>query len=97
MTPTTLPTTRPATQPAPAPPAPAPPLPGMPVEHLARLLRVERGDPRPEELAALIALLYGRQPGPPAVGGPRREATAGWSRPERERVFDGPRTWRARR
>lgn len=60
------------------------------------ILRVRRGNPRPEELAALTAALLTRL----AVAGPdsgpvRRRSPAGWRRPERAAMFDGPRSWRA--
>ncbi|MEU6731726.1 acyl-CoA carboxylase epsilon subunit [Streptomyces physcomitrii] len=60
-----------------------------------QLLRVVRGNPAPEELAALSALLFARLSAPEAeAAGPLGRAVAGWRRPERGSMFDGPRTWR---
>ncbi|MFF8957350.1 acyl-CoA carboxylase subunit epsilon [Streptomyces sp. NPDC014894] len=58
----------------------------------ASVLRVDRGSPSPEELAAVTAVLMARLTiaGPPPP--PHRRA-APWRRPERANVFDGPRTW----
>jgi len=54
-------------------------------------LRVVRGDPDPDELAALaVALLTG--PGPVAAEQARRAA---WSRPDRTAGFAGARSWSA--
>jgi hypothetical protein len=64
----------------------------------ARLFRIEKGSPRPEELAALTAVLLSRTA---AVGAEpddlsrRHRAVARWLRPERARSFDGPRSWRS--
>ncbi|MFD7441333.1 acyl-CoA carboxylase subunit epsilon [Streptomyces sp. NPDC059909] len=60
------------------------------------LVRVERGNPDPEELAALTAVLLTRAA---AVGAEpddvsrRERAMTHWRRPERARGFRGPRTW----
>ncbi|WP_282694114.1 acyl-CoA carboxylase epsilon subunit [Streptomyces sp. CC208A] len=61
----------------------------------AGLLRVEKGQADPEELAALTAVLLARaatQP-EPAVAGHARTA-AGWRRLERENGFRAPHSWR---
>ncbi|MGW1884452.1 acyl-CoA carboxylase subunit epsilon [Streptomyces sp. NPDC001970] len=60
------------------------------------LVRVERGNPDAEELAALTAVLLTRVA---AVGAEpddvsrRGRASTRWRRPERARGFRGPRTW----
>ncbi|MFD4175973.1 acyl-CoA carboxylase epsilon subunit [Streptomyces anulatus] len=62
------------------------------------VLRVVKGSPSPEELAAVTALLLARMapPGDDAggegSGGPGPD-TAGWRRPGRRPGFLGPRTW----
>ncbi|KRV49682.1 hypothetical protein AQ490_19765 [Wenjunlia vitaminophila] len=64
---------------------------------IGQLFRVERGEPAPEELAALTAVLCARlAPGQSGGAGtaPRR-AVAPWRRPERAAMFECPRTWRA--
>lgn len=66
------------------------------------LLRVLKGSPTPEELAALTALLLARTTAPdddtgaegPEGPGP---AAAGWRRPERRSGFPDPRTWQGPR
>ncbi|MDT9693686.1 acyl-CoA carboxylase subunit epsilon [Streptomyces sp. P9(2023)] len=65
--------------------------------HAAHLLRVEKGDPAPEELAALTAVLLTRVLGPdvePDDQARAARAVAHWRRPERVSGFEGPRTWR---
>lgn len=82
------------TQPRSTPPSAAHPSRVAPPSHL---LRVEKGDPAPEELAALTAVLLARALGPdvePDDGARGRRAVARWRRPERDTGFDGPRTWR---
>ncbi|GAB3959146.1 acyl-CoA carboxylase epsilon subunit [Streptomyces sparsus] len=60
------------------------------------LLRVDRGTPTADELAALTAVLLLRSA---AVGADpddvsrRQRAVARWARPERESGFEGARTW----
>ncbi|MEU8592066.1 acyl-CoA carboxylase subunit epsilon [Streptomyces sp. NPDC048664] len=61
-------------------------------------LRVERGCPTPEELAALTAVLLTRTAAAGALPDDlarRQQAIALWKRPERTSVFEGPRSWRA--
>ncbi|MFI8433235.1 acyl-CoA carboxylase subunit epsilon [Streptomyces sp. NPDC079020] len=64
------------------------------------LLRVERGAPNAEELAALTAVLIARaeaacEGGPAgAARGARPRDGARWRRPERALPFADPRTWR---
>jgi hypothetical protein len=63
-----------------------------------QLLRIERGSPGPEELAALTAVLLARtatvgaEPDDHLSSGHR--PVARWRRLERARGFDGPRSWR---
>ncbi|MFE9258772.1 acyl-CoA carboxylase subunit epsilon [Streptomyces sp. NPDC006879] len=67
---------------------------------LCHLIRVEKGDPSPEELAAVTVLLYARLATCEEAdtdGEGRSRAFAGWARPDRGPWFDGPRTWRAGR
>ena len=59
-------------------------------------LRVVRGEPSPEELAALTAVLLARGAAPGAGTDDlarRHQAVARWRRPDRTPGFDGPRTW----
>ncbi|MEN8655961.1 acyl-CoA carboxylase epsilon subunit [Streptomyces sp. 21So2-11] len=59
-----------------------------------RFLRVEKGAPDAEELAALTAVLLARAAGVSRdASAPGRRATAGWRRLERRARFAGPRTW----
>ncbi|MFC7303697.1 acyl-CoA carboxylase subunit epsilon [Streptomyces monticola] len=73
----------------------------------ASLLRVVKGSPSPEELAAITAVLMARRAAGAGTGtgtgtgsGPaddttrRARAVAPWRRPERAQGFQGPRTWR---
>ncbi|MBT2445265.1 acyl-CoA carboxylase subunit epsilon [Streptomyces sp. ISL-36] len=66
--------------------------------HGEQLVRVVKGNPSAEELAALTAVLMSRaaaacvQPDDTAR---RQQAVALWRRPDRVAGFDGPRTWRA--
>jgi acyl-CoA carboxylase epsilon subunit len=66
------------------------PTPGRPV------LRIVKGDPTPEEIAALVAVLSARAA---AVGGeeppPRRSEWAGHERRMRRPVHPSPGGWRA--
>ncbi|MBM7790771.1 acyl-CoA carboxylase subunit epsilon [Tenggerimyces flavus] len=67
-------------------------------EETRPVLRVVKGDPTPEELAALVAVVQARASsasGPPAVG---REEKSGWAaywRSVRQPVQHGPGGWRA--
>ncbi|MFE0642127.1 acyl-CoA carboxylase subunit epsilon [Streptomyces sp. NPDC058877] len=59
------------------------------------LLRVEKGQADPEELAAITAVLLARaaaQPEPAAAHHGR--STAGWRRLERQSGFRAPHSWR---
>ncbi|WP_236239803.1 acyl-CoA carboxylase subunit epsilon [Streptomyces sp. CC228A] len=58
------------------------------------LLRVEKGQAAPEELAALTAVILARAAARPAAG-PARPArsTAGWRRLERQSGFRAPHSW----
>ncbi|GAA0576052.1 MULTISPECIES: acyl-CoA carboxylase epsilon subunit [Streptomyces] len=73
----------------------------MTLEHCRELLRVERGNPDPEELAALAALFFAHFSAMEAraeaarVMIPRQRRSASWRRTDRATGFDGPRTWRA--
>ncbi|ULR51536.1 acyl-CoA carboxylase subunit epsilon [Streptomyces deccanensis] len=62
------------------------------------VLRVEKGSPSPEELAAITAVLLARTTtttGPYDTSRrPRPRPRATWTRPERTPGFQGPRTWR---
>ncbi|MFH9065398.1 acyl-CoA carboxylase subunit epsilon [Streptomyces coeruleorubidus] len=66
-------------------------------EAIRHLIRVERGDPADEELAALTAVLLscvaaaGAEPDDTSR---RERAVARWRRPERAGAFAGARTWR---
>ncbi|GAA3376081.1 hypothetical protein GCM10020367_46370 [Streptomyces sannanensis] len=56
------------------------------------LLRVEKGNAEPEELAAITAILLARaaaQPAAPARG----RSTAGWRRLERRTGYYAPHSW----
>ncbi|MFJ2650565.1 acyl-CoA carboxylase subunit epsilon [Streptomyces sp. NPDC087420] len=58
------------------------------------LLRVEKGQADPEELAAITAVLMARAAArseAPAVG--RGRSTAGWRRLERSSGFRAPHSW----
>ncbi|MFF3378949.1 acyl-CoA carboxylase subunit epsilon [Streptomyces sp. NPDC002680] len=67
----------------------------MDVRELPYRLRVERGSPSGEELAALTVVLLARAAatGQAAPEG-HRGRTARWRRPERGPGFESPRTWR---
>uniref|UniRef100_A0AAU2JWS5 Acyl-CoA carboxylase subunit epsilon n=1 Tax=Streptomyces sp. NBC_00049 TaxID=2903617 RepID=A0AAU2JWS5_9ACTN len=58
------------------------------------LLRVEKGNAEPEELAAITAILLARAAATPedsSVGAPRSQA--GWRRLERTPGFRAPHSW----
>ncbi|MGW1869814.1 acyl-CoA carboxylase subunit epsilon [Streptomyces mauvecolor] len=57
------------------------------------LLRVEKGDAAPEELAAITAVLLARAAAQPAVAPKRGRSTAGWRRLERTPGFRAPHSW----
>ncbi|WP_236059735.1 acyl-CoA carboxylase subunit epsilon [Actinacidiphila acididurans] len=59
-----------------------------------RPLRVERGNPSPEELAALVSVLLARTAGGSALAS-APVPTARWRRQERVYIFTAPRVWRA--
>ncbi|MDW8805220.1 acyl-CoA carboxylase epsilon subunit [Streptomyces scabiei] len=66
---------------------------------LPGVIRVVRGRPDAEELAALTAVVLARAAAAEAeaAGTATREPRpAGWRRPERVRGFLGPRTWRGK-
>lgn len=61
------------------------------------LVRVTRGNPTPEELAAPVAVLLART-GPQAPAAPdRRHRAPNWNRLERTLSHRGPRSWRGER
>ncbi|MER5312857.1 acyl-CoA carboxylase subunit epsilon [Streptomyces sp. NPDC002773] len=57
-------------------------------------MRVEKGAPSPEELAAVTAVLLARTQAP-ATAAPVSRPVAGWRRLERVGGFQGPRTWQS--
>jgi hypothetical protein len=62
-----------------------------------RLVRVEKGQAEPEELAAVTALLLARAASRPhevRPGRAERRTKAGWSRLERTGGFRAPHSWR---
>jgi len=64
---------------------------------LPHRLRVEKGSPSGEELAALTVVLLARAAGAgpaAAPAGPHRAPLARWRRPERGPGFESPRAWR---
>ncbi|MFE0705392.1 acyl-CoA carboxylase subunit epsilon [Streptomyces sp. NPDC058872] len=58
------------------------------------LLRVEKGQADPEELAAITAVLLARAAAQPAEPAPHGRSTAGWRRLERQSGFRAPHSWR---
>ncbi|MCX5276076.1 acyl-CoA carboxylase subunit epsilon [Streptomyces virginiae] len=58
------------------------------------LLRVEKGNAAPEELAAITAILLARAAAMPEETPVRLPGQAGWRRPERSRRFQPPHSWR---
>ncbi|MFG2329206.1 acyl-CoA carboxylase subunit epsilon [Streptomyces sp. NPDC048604] len=58
------------------------------------LLRVEKGQADPEELAAITAVLLARAAAQPSETAHRGRSTAGWRRLERENGFRAPHSWR---
>jgi hypothetical protein len=65
---------------------------------IQRLVRVEKGQAEPEELAAVTALLLARAASRPEEGRPAghgaRRSKAGWRRLERTGTFHAPHSWR---
>ncbi len=64
---------------------------------IQRLVRVEKGQAEPEELAAVTALLLARAASRPQEGRPARgirRDKAGWRRLERTGTFHAPHSWR---
>ncbi|GGU43664.1 acyl-CoA carboxylase subunit epsilon [Streptomyces lavendofoliae] len=60
----------------------------------SHLLRVEKGQADPEELAAITAVLLARAAARPAATPARRtRSTAGWRRLERRPGFSAPHSW----
>ncbi|QES48054.1 hypothetical protein DEJ50_09765 [Streptomyces venezuelae] len=57
------------------------------------LLRVEKGNAKPEELAAITAILLARAASTPDIPAPRARTTAGWRRLERTPGFRAPHSW----
>ncbi|MFJ3925910.1 acyl-CoA carboxylase subunit epsilon [Streptomyces sp. NPDC090022] len=58
------------------------------------LLRVEKGNAEPEELAAITAILLARAASTPEVPAARgARSTAGWRRLERTPGFRAPHSW----
>jgi hypothetical protein len=58
------------------------------------VLRVAKGSPSTEELAALTVALLVLAASPGTAAG-EQPAVARWHRPERVGGFEGPRTWRS--
>ncbi|MGP9018348.1 acyl-CoA carboxylase subunit epsilon [Streptomyces sp. BR1] len=59
----------------------------------ASVLRVEKGDAAPEELAAITAVLLARAAARTATTPSRGRDTAGWRRLERTPGFRAPHSW----
>ncbi|PVE13589.1 acyl-CoA carboxylase subunit epsilon [Streptomyces scopuliridis] len=57
------------------------------------LLRVEKGQAGPEELAAITAVLMARAAAQPEAPAHRGRSTAGWRRLERTPGFRAPHSW----
>ncbi|MCL7381894.1 MULTISPECIES: acyl-CoA carboxylase subunit epsilon [unclassified Streptomyces] len=57
------------------------------------LLRVEKGQAGPEELAAITAVLMARAAAQPEAPSHRGRSTAGWRRLERTPGFRAPHSW----
>ncbi|MEU6211158.1 acyl-CoA carboxylase epsilon subunit [Streptomyces sp. JL4002] len=57
------------------------------------LLRVEKGNAAPEELAAITALLLARAAATPDAAAVRVPRQAGWRRLERTPGFRAPHSW----
>jgi hypothetical protein len=59
----------------------------------ASVLRVEKGQAAPEELAAITAVLLARAAAPEAAAPARVRSKAGWRRLERTPGFRAPHSW----
>ncbi|MFB6516842.1 acyl-CoA carboxylase subunit epsilon [Streptomyces sp. NPDC056401] len=59
----------------------------------ATLLKVEKGNAEPEELAAITAILLARAAAPEDTATAAASSQAGWRRLERTPGFRGPRSW----
>jgi hypothetical protein len=59
----------------------------------ASVLRVEKGQAAPEELAAITAVLLARAAAPEAAAPARVRSMAGWRRLERTPGFRAPHSW----
>ncbi|MEV0094147.1 acyl-CoA carboxylase subunit epsilon [Streptomyces sp. NPDC050738] len=57
------------------------------------LLRVEKGNAGPEELAAITAILLARAASQPEAPAHKPTTTAGWRRLERTPGFRAPHSW----
>ncbi|GAA2771588.1 acyl-CoA carboxylase subunit epsilon [Streptomyces lavendulae] len=57
------------------------------------LLKVEKGNAAPEELAAITAILLARAAATPEEAATTRRSQAGWRRLERSRGFQAPHSW----
>ncbi|MFJ6850160.1 acyl-CoA carboxylase subunit epsilon [Streptomyces sp. NPDC091271] len=57
------------------------------------VLRVEKGQAGPEELAAITAVLLARAAAQPDAPSHRGRSTAGWRRLERTPGFRAPHSW----
>ncbi|MFF5894444.1 acyl-CoA carboxylase subunit epsilon [Streptomyces argenteolus] len=57
------------------------------------VLRVEKGQAGPEELAAITAVLLARASAQPDAPAGRGRSTAGWRRLERTPGFRAPHSW----
>ncbi|KIF67802.1 hypothetical protein HY68_02735 [Streptomyces sp. AcH 505] len=57
------------------------------------LLRVEKGQADPEELAAITAVLLARAAATPEAPAHQGRSTAGWRRLERTPGFRAPHSW----
>ncbi|MEV0373387.1 acyl-CoA carboxylase subunit epsilon [Streptomyces sp. NPDC050636] len=67
------------------------------IEDTRKVIRVEKGSPSAEELAAVTAVLLTRAAATSSAAGDEahpRPAVAGWRRPERTPRSPGPRSWR---
>jgi len=61
-----------------------------------QVLRVVKGDPTPEELAALVAVVAARAAAPSATAEPERPSNwATYWRNARHSLYPGPNRWRA--